>query len=104
MVDRLNYLQDMLKQEPNDPFLIYALALEFHKKGDISTCILNLEKLVIVHPDYLATYYQLGKCYEEQQKVHEAREAFEKGIIIAQKQKNNKTLGELRTALDMLDE
>lgn len=104
MNSRLQLLEDMLRKEPHDSFLNYAIALEFKKKGDISRAIGLMEKLIGRDPAYLAAYYQLGKLYEVQADKEKALNIYRKGITVAQAQKNIKTLSELNEAIELLEE
>jgi tetratricopeptide (TPR) repeat protein len=54
--------------------------------------------------NYIATYYQLGKLYESLNDSEKAIEIYKKGIKIAQKSENKKTLLELQEAYNMLIE
>lgn len=103
MADRLEMISEMLKQHPADPFLNYALALEYKKNGQNSRAIELLKKLIASQPDYLASYYQLGKLLEEENKIDEAIKTYRSGKIIATKAQDPKTLGELNEALLLLD-
>lgn len=94
----------MLKDEPNDSFLNYALAIEYAKAGDIKKAIELIEALLKRDSTYLGAYYQLGKYYEQTEQVQMAVNTYNKGIIIAQQQKNRKAEGELKEALMMLEE
>lgn len=102
-LDRLQLLQDMLKKEPSDCFLNYAVAIEYIKT-DKSKAIAIFEDLLSRQPDYLPVYYQLGKLYEEKQDFEKAKELYHKGIQLAHKQNNLKTHGELNEALLMLED
>ena len=94
----------MLKDEPDDSFLNYALALEYAKANDMDKAIILLEKIIERDANYLGAYYQLGNYYEETGNIHEAIDIYTKGIGIAKQQNNRKTLGELNEALMMLEE
>ena len=59
-------------------------------------------KLIKDDENYIATYYQLGKLYESLSALGKAREIYKKGIKIAQKSENKKTLLELQEAYNML--
>lgn len=93
----------MLVDDPNDPFLNYAAALEHHKAGDLKIAIELLVRLAENQPDYIGTYYQLGKLHEETESPERARIAYEKGVKQALLQSDHKILGELRQALMALD-
>jgi tetratricopeptide (TPR) repeat protein len=102
--ERLALIREMLKQNPGDPFLKYAAALEHKKTGDVHTALTYLTELSVDVPDYLATYYQLGKLHEEHNRLNEAIEIYQMGILVAEKQGDNKALSELREALFMLED
>jgi tetratricopeptide (TPR) repeat protein len=96
---RLDYILQMLKIEPNDSFLRYALSLEYAKSNEIEKAIETIELLLVNDVNYLGAYYQLGKLYEQSGNTGLAIETYKKGIVIAQQQNNRKTLGELNEAL-----
>lgn len=100
---RLNQILEMLKSEPRDSFLNYALALEYAKENNISKAIELIQELLSQDENYLGAYYQLGKYYEQNLQKEKAIMIYQKGILIARQQKNNKTLVELNEALLMLD-
>ena len=65
MQDRLKMIETMLETNPKDSFLHYAAALEHQKNGEITTAIKIIQKIIKNDPEYLASYYQLGKMLEE---------------------------------------
>jgi tetratricopeptide (TPR) repeat protein len=101
---RIEQLQQMLEQEPNDAFLQYAISIEYFSSGDFEKALTNLKQIISNKPDYLAAYYQTGKCYEELKRVEEAKSIYNKGIEVAQEQNKIKTLNELREALFLLED
>ena len=101
---RLLQLEEMLKDEPMDSFLNYALAHEYANTGNIHKAIELIETVIKHDQNYLGAYYQLGKYYEATERLQDAISIYKKGITIAQQQNNKKTLGELNEALLMLDE
>lgn len=103
-LNRLELIEEMLEKNPADPFLKYAAALEFRKLGDQQKASRFLFELRKSQPDYLATYYQLGKLLEEEGKTKIAIEIYKEGREIAKKSNDLKTLGELSEALLILDE
>ncbi len=102
--ERFNLITDMLKKDPLDSFLNYALALEYQAKGELDKAIRQLEELKKRDENYLGTYYQLGKFYEQKNQPDKAIEVYKKGVEKAQEQKNNKAQGELNEALWLIDE
>ncbi len=103
-MSRLQQLQQMLLDEPNDSFLNYALALEYAKENDFPKAINIIEKVIQHDENYLGAYYQLGKLYEQQNLSEKATGIYQKGIVIAKAQNNKKAQGELNEALWMLED
>ncbi|MBS1527575.1 MAG: tetratricopeptide repeat protein [Bacteroidetes bacterium] len=93
---RLEKLLEFLKNEPNDPFLKYALATEYVRLNDTVKALGYYEDLVSNHPDYVGTYYHLGKLYEALNRKPEAIVIYEKGMSTAQKQRDNHAFAELQ--------
>ncbi len=104
MSSRLEQLQEMIKNEPNDSFLNYALALEYAKKNELKKAIEIIEAVINADKNYLGAYYQLGQFYEQINDFKKAITTYNKGIEIAKLQKNNKTLSELNQALFLMEE
>lgn len=104
MTTRIEQLQQMLLQEPNDAFLQYALGIEYFSIGNFTKSFEYFNTLLQQSPDYLAAYYQTGKCLEELKQVEEAKGIYTKGIELAKKQNKLKTLNELNEALFLLEE
>lgn len=97
MSNRIIQLQQYVNEDPADPFNLYALALEYQKTDERkATDIFN--RLREEHPEYIPTYYQLGKLYQALAKNELALQVFEQGIEMATKQNELKALRELQTA------
>ena len=58
---RLQELEAMLDENPDDPFLIYAIAREYELLQFTMQALLMYEHLINEHPDYIATYYHYAK-------------------------------------------
>lgn len=104
MIPRIDQLLELLQKEPTDSFLNYGLALEYAKLGDKEKAIEIIEAILCRDENYLGAYYQLGQLYEQTNQLEKAREVYSKGISIANNQKNNRTLGELNTALMLIED
>jgi tetratricopeptide (TPR) repeat protein len=96
---RLERLLNMRQNQPNDVFLLYALALEWMKRGDSEQAIDALQRVIELDPGYLAAYFQLGHLLLDQLQKEVAIGIFEKGIVKAHEAKDLKTLAELKNAL-----
>lgn len=97
MNTRLQQLFTFLEQEPNDPFIIYAIATEY-RNSDLEKAKSYFEQLLNDHESYLATYYHAAHLFFELGEDHRAKEVYEKGIALAEKQGEKMALRELRNA------
>ena len=61
---RLNQLLEFYKEDPKDPFTIYALAMEYLKL-DVNESRKYYELLLTEHRHYVGTYYHAAKLYIE---------------------------------------
>lgn len=99
---RLETLRKVLEAEPNDSFTRYALGLEYGSLNMIEESKDVFEELRAMDPNYLATYYQLGKVYERLGDENAARKIYEKGLYVATSQNDMHTKEELQQAMDDL--
>lgn len=95
---RLEKLLEFIKNEPGDEFLQYALATEYLRLGDQQKALSYYEGLVNNHPDYLGTYYHLGKLYELMNRKEEAIKTYQAGMGVARAARDNHALSELNSA------
>lgn len=95
---RLAKLLEFLATEPNDPFVLYALATEYNTSNDLEKAFSYYNKLVDEHPTYVGTYYHLGKLYEKNQQKEEAIDIYKKGMQAARNKNDNHAFSELQGA------
>jgi tetratricopeptide (TPR) repeat protein len=96
-LERLHLLKEYIKDEPENPFNYYALALEIRKiDPDESSNLFNY--LLVNHPDYLPVYFPSAHFFFELDQIEKAKGIFEKGISTAQFQGDQKALKELKNA------
>lgn len=100
---RLEQVKKLLEKSPQDPFLLYALALEYKKLGDLPAALDYLGRTLAVDADYMYAYYQQGQILEAQGKPELAAPAYEAGIQRARAKGDTKALGELVGARELLD-
>lgn len=95
---RLTKLLEFLEQEPNDSFILYALATEYNSQNDTENAFFYYLKLVNEHPTYVGTYYHLGKLYEKQGEKEKAIEIYQQGMQAARSKRDMHALSELQGA------
>lgn len=101
-MNRIETLLAYLKTDPQDSFVRHALALEYAKLGKLENAIQWLKELLRDQPDYLGSYYQLGKFLEQCGEFDEAMQTYEAGMQVARNLNDTKTLSELQHAYDEL--
>jgi Tfp pilus assembly protein PilF len=98
-MDRLDALLDFLRADPADAFTRFALAQEYLKRGQPEQALGFFEALVRDHPDYVGTYYHLGKLYETLGRPEAAADSYRSGIAAATRAGDSHARAELQGAL-----
>lgn len=101
MTNRIEQLRQFVDEDPQDPFNLYALAMEY-LKTDARAAASCLDQLLLTHPDYLPTYYQAGNLWEVLGDRARALAILAKGIVLAREQQQLKPMRELQTVYDEL--
>jgi Tfp pilus assembly protein PilF len=103
-MDRMEKLQEFLNASPDDSFLQHALALEYVKLGDDAAARKLFETILQREPGYVGSYYHLGKLLERNGLNDEAIAVYKKGMEETKKVSDNHAYGELRGALEELED
>jgi predicted Zn-dependent protease len=99
-MSRIAELEAMLEAQPDDPFLIYALAREYEAQQGTMQALLMYEHLVTNYPDYVATYYHYAKLlYGAGNKV-EAERLLQSGIESGERNKDFHATSEMKGLLN----
>ncbi len=101
---RLEELRKFLEEDPDDPFLKYALALEMIAMDQHEQACNELHALLEKHPDYLPAYYIVAKESLHLNQRETATSLLQQGIVLAKKLNNKHTLAELMGLLDELED
>lgn len=96
-LDRLQLLRVFVEEEPENPFNYYALALEVREKEPKEAASL-FDFLLTNHSDYLPVYFPSAHFFAEFSEIQKAKNIFLKGIELATKLSEEKTLKELNNA------
>ncbi len=103
-MNRLDQIKALRLEQPDDPFLLFALAKEYEKYDQLEQALEHYEQLVNEHPDYVGVYYHLGKLREHLGQTEGALAAYNQGIGVATKVNDHHALGELATAKLQLED
>ena len=98
---RLEQLFGFLKDDPNDPFLLYAIATEY-RQADLEKAREYYEKLLAEHESYVGTYYHAAKLYEENGQNDMAEQTYKKGMQISRREGNMHAFSELQQAYNKM--
>jgi tetratricopeptide (TPR) repeat protein len=94
---RLEQLLEFYKEDPEDPFTVYALAMEYEKEN-IPQALSFYDLLLQKHPEYTGTYYHAARLYTEIGNRERAEEIYKKGLEITRNLQRTKDLQELQGA------
>jgi predicted Zn-dependent protease len=101
-MDRLAMLNEILSQNPNDPFARYGLAMEYSKTGEVEHALEEFGKLLSTHPDYTAGYFMAAQTLVGASRVDEAKKMLVDGISSARRTNNAHAQSEMTALLDEL--
>jgi tetratricopeptide (TPR) repeat protein len=93
----LDSLLRFYQDDPDDPFNVYALAIEY-QKTDLKQSGRYFDMLLDKHPDYLPTYYHAAGLFAQLADLDKASQIYKRGIELASHLKNAKAQRELQGA------
>lgn len=96
--NRLSTLLQLLGESPHDSFLLFAIAKEYEKAGDKEQALQYYQRLQRDDPDYVGTYYHLGKLYEQLEDATAAFRTYTAGMDIARQLLDQHAYSELAGA------
>lgn len=94
---RIEHLLQFIKEDPDDPFNYYALALEY-QSADKNQATRYFDKLLRDFPDYLPAYYHAAAFFINAESTDKVRQIYEKGIELSIRQSNLHAKKELENA------
>jgi Tfp pilus assembly protein PilF len=101
-MDRIAKLKEFLQADPHDAFVKHALALEYIKLGEDATARKLWEEILERDPDYVGSYYHLGKLLERMGEKELAIQWYQRGMEAAQRAKEMRAYNELQAAYEDL--
>ena len=103
-MDRIDYFERMLADNPDNPTGLLALANEYGKAGRHEDEAAVLQRYLAKHDDEGNAWARLGEVLSRLGREDEARKAYETGIRQAEKHGHGGMADELREALVGLGE
>lgn len=99
---RREQIEAMLKDDPDDGFLRYCLAMEHLAAGNDTEALTVFQTLLEAKPDYVPAYLQLGQLLNRMGEEDQARAVFRDGITVAQGKGDAHAANEMSNFLAML--
>lgn len=103
-MNRLDTLLALLKDEPDDVFLNYAVGIEYAASGQTDLAAIQFTRVLQLDNNYIAAYYQLGQLYTTRQDTGKAIQYYRQGLEKALAKKDNKAINEFNEALFLLED
>lgn len=100
---KIKKLATYIKNNPDDSFSKFALALEFLKDDQLKKARILFEDIHQNDPKYDGVYYHLGKLYERDGRFEDAMAIYNKGVQVADENDHKRNAKELKEALAELE-
>jgi tetratricopeptide (TPR) repeat protein len=101
--ERFQMLSQILRENPNDAFARYGLAMEYSNRGDSELALGEFNKLLELHPDYAPGYFMAAQMLARIGRTDEAKRFLEGGIGAAARTGNSHAMGEMQAMLAELN-
>lgn len=98
-MDRIDALNDILTQSPNDTFARYGLAMEYSKQGDLDRALAEFSILLKSNPDYTPGYFMAAQTLVRADRVSDAKTMLTDGIASARRTGNLQVQSEMEALL-----
>ena len=102
MATRLEKLQEMVAQDPQNAFMRYGLAQELANLDRLEEALAEFQRLIEIKPDYCYAYFHGGRTLERLGRVEEARNLYCRGVEAASRFGDQHARSELQAALEQL--
>lgn len=99
---RFELLQQLVTENPRDPFARYGLALEYANRGEIENALAEFRQIIEANPDYTPAYQMAAQTLLRTGRTDEARQMLQAGIACARRTGVAKALSEMQGMLDEL--
>lgn len=92
----------MLQKSPGDTFLLYAMAMELKKAGEVKQALEFFDKVIQHDWGYCYAYHQKGLVLESSGDIEGAKRAYLEGIDAARRKGDAHAGEEIAAALSMI--
>ena len=102
-VQRIEKLMQMLTENKDDIFALYALGMEFEGMNQPDEAIKYFNKVLQLEPTKVSVYYRLGIILQQKGKDDEALSILKTGLILLKDSKDQKTKNEFQSLIEEIE-
>lgn len=102
MSQRIERIEQMLKESPEDQFLRYSLAMELRKQGESDRCTELFRGLIADDPPHVPAFLMLAQYLVEHDHSDKAQKVLAEGIQVATRLGDQHAAGEMSELLSVL--
>ena len=99
-VSRADALLALIAEDPDDPFLLYALAMEHGKLGQEEEALAGFQRVLDGHPGYVPAYFHYARLLADRGDPATAVQVIQRGLKVAEEAGEGHAAAELRELLD----
>jgi predicted Zn-dependent protease len=102
-MSRLQQLQHLLADQPDDLFLNFALAMELAKLGRLDDAVARFDRVLQLDPTYSPAYLHKARTLLAAKQPQQAKQTIHAGITVARQTGETHTADKLQELLQSLD-
>jgi len=102
---RMEQIEAMLAEDPDDAFLRYGLAMEHASSGDDASCVEVMRDLIArtaTTTPYVPAYLQAGQALVRLDRISEACDMLREGVDVARRTGDSHAQGEMQGLLESI--
>lgn len=99
----IEQLESMLKDSPNDTFLLYGLAMELINCEEHNSSLEIFSKLLALDPPYVPAFFMSAQLMAKIDRIDEAKQRLQAGIPAARAQQDLHAAAEMTEFLNSLE-
>jgi tetratricopeptide (TPR) repeat protein len=101
--ERIGQLEEFLKQDPNDLFSLFAMAMEFQSLERFADALEYFDRVLAIDSHHVPVYYQKAQILVKLVKIDDARNTLKAGMPEAVKSGQLHARDRMQELLDILD-
>lgn len=94
-------IQSLLEKEPNDPFLLYALAQDYAKANEHEDAITYYQRTLDADPEYCYAYFHMARSLQSLGRDDDAVRILDVGLESAKRINDHKAVSEISSLRTM---